>query len=337
MATPALRALRNGLPDSELIGIARPGPAALLQDSRFLDAFITYKPRSVLAGENRRALITKLRSADLDAILLLTNSLSSAGIAYLAKIPRRVGYVRDWRGWLLTDRVEIEKTSPLADSKSLVESYLRLTRQFGCHSDDRSMELSVSAGDTQRATKILRLIGFDERRPLVVINNAAASAKSRLWPQQYVVHLCRQLAVGLNCQVLLHSGPNDRLESNSIVEQVNNPLVQSMGEWPDLPLSLSKAILSAATCVVSSDSGPRHIAVALDRPVISLFGSTDPLATQTFNRKEVILESFQECRPCYKSECPLRHHRCMRNIEVDTVRMAIEEVLRAKTQRRFTA
>ncbi len=158
-----------------------------------------------------------------------------------------------------------------------------------------------------------------------------------MWPSQYVVHLCRQLAFNLKIQVLLHCGPNDREEVKSVCNQVGSPLVQSMGDWPDLPIEVSIAVLASADIVVSSDSGPRHMAVALDKQVISLFGSTDPEPTRTYNKPEMILQSFEECRPCYHSECPLKHHHCMRNIEVDTVREAIEQLLSATGQLRICA
>jgi heptosyltransferase II len=331
MATPALRAIRYGLPDSEIIAIAKPGPTALLQGTQFIDDWITYQPK------NRHSVIRKIRDAKLDAMLLLTNSLGSALLSWLARVPKRIGYRTDMRGWLLTDKINRPKATDHRTEQPLIDTYLNLTRLLGVDVSDKQMELTVCDTQRERAQRVLKSIGFDSNRPLVVINNAAAAATSRVWPSQYVVHLCRQLALGLNVQVLLHCGPADRLAANVISDQVKSPLVRSMGEWHDLPLSLSLAIISQASVVVSSDSGPRHIATALNRKVVSLFGSTVPEKTQTFNVPETVIESFHECRPCYKSECPLKHHHCMRSIEVDTVRSAIESALKGDVQERLAA
>ena len=338
MATPTLRALRSGLPsDTEIIGISRPGPAALLHGTLLIDEFIKYNSQSCDRKQNRWALIDRLKKADLDAVLLLTNSLSSAAVAWAAGIPRRIGYAKDCRGLLLSDRVKAAEDHQSSGDSSLIESYLHLAQRIGCEPAGKHMELTVDPADTIRATKILELNGFRQDRPLIVINNSAASAKSRCWPQQYLVYLCQQLLDDSNAQILLHAGPNDREQANAVCELVNSADVQSMGLWHDLPLGLSKAIIEKATMVVTSDSGPRHIAVALNRPVISLFGSTAPQATQTYNINETILESFQECRPCYKAECPMRHHRCMREISVDQVQSAILALLTRQTPLRLAS
>jgi heptosyltransferase-2 len=90
---------------------------------------------------------------------------------------------------------------------------------------------------------------------------------------------------------LLHCGPKERESANRIVSELQHPSIASMGIWEDLPIDLSKAVLRRADLVVSTDSGPRHMAVALNRPVVTLFGPTDPAWTHTYNRPEALLKS----------------------------------------------
>ncbi len=336
MATPALRAIRNEFRNAEIVAISKPGPAGLLNGSSFFDHWIIFQTKGARIS-GRKKLLNDLKAANLDSILLLTNSIGSAIVPWLARIPRRIGYNADARGMFLTDKVEVSRPRSANDFIPLIDSYLYLIRALGVYSDDRRMELEVCVGEQARVRGLLTSMNFVVNRPLVVINNSAASAASRIWPSQYLVHLCRQLVARLQAQVLIHCGPGDRAIANGICEQVRSPWVRSMGEWQDLPLATSIAVLSRADVVVSSDSGPRHIAAALNKPVVSLFGPTDPRGTQTFNVQEKILQSFIECRPCYQSECPLKHHHCMRNIEVDQVFAAISEAMLGQTSQRLAA
>ncbi len=123
--------------------------------------------------------------------------------------------------------------------------------------------------------------------------------------------------------MLLHCGPGEREAADAIASRINHPRVQSMGRAKSLPLGLTKAVMERASVVVSTDSGPRHIAVALDRPVISLFGPTDPVWTRTYNVTETEMGLHMACRACWKKTCPLGHNRCMRDLGVETVYGAV--------------
>jgi heptosyltransferase-2 len=326
MATPALRAIRQGLPYAHIVGVAKPGPIALLKNTPFIDSWIE-QPTSNCTINNRISILNALKRENLDAIALLTNSLGTALVSWAARIPQRIGFPTDMRRVFLTHKVARPLPAFGHGEPSLIEHYLQIARSLDINAEDHRMELYPEANIVERVIQILKVSGIDPNRPFVLINNSAMAARSRVWPSQYVVHLCRQISSRLGTQVLLHCGPNDRTQANSVCDQVNSPLVRSMGNWHDLPISVSLAVLSLADVVVTTDSGPRHMAAALNRKVISLFGSTDPQKTRTFNVDEAVLESFQECRPCYKSDCPLKHHRCMRNIEVETVRLAVENAL----------
>ncbi|MCU0720735.1 MAG: glycosyltransferase family 9 protein [Pirellula sp.] len=342
MATPALRAIAS-LPNlDELILIGRPGPLSLLENAPYANRTIAFKPRSKASSAlGRRALAMELRRRKLDTILLLPNSLSSACIAIIAGIPRRVGFARDGRSWLLTDRIPLhsrKNKNVTADSLHIlsqennwreaaaIDYYLRLARQLGCDTDDRTMEMFVSDQDKRSAQLLLKQLGFSSNERLVVINNSSATALSRLWPKQYAVDACLSLAKS-GVQVLIHAGPDDRRDANQMADAVSHRNVQSMGQASELPLGLSRGILSMADVVVSTDSGVRHIAVSLNRNVVSLFGPTQSKLTKTYNRPEIQLENSLDCRPCLKDACPLKHHRCMSEISTDRVLQAVRVAL----------
>jgi heptosyltransferase-2 len=300
---------------------------------------IPFKPRSKSESIlGRRALAKELRQRSVDTILLMPNSLSSAAIARVAGIPRRIGFARDGRSWLLTDAIPVHEARK--DTKShtrswrespAIDYYLRLASELGCRADDRSMELCVSPEDKEMSCTLLGQVGFSRAKKLVVMNNSSASASARLWPIPYVVDACGKLARD-GVQVLIHASPSDREMANALAATVAHPNVQSMGKTENLPLGLSRGVLSMADAVVSTDSGVRHIAVALNRRVVSLFGPTNSSLTTTYNIPELLIENSLQCRPCLKDICPVKHHRCMSQLSTDRVLQAVRSVLSRSMQ-----
>ncbi len=332
MATPTLRALRTGLSRHvKLIGVLRPGPADLLKDQPWLDDQIIYKPKSKLPQLNRRLLVRKLRQEQFDAALLLTNSLSTAMIAALARIPRRIGYACGGRSWLLTDRIPVPKAHGHLIPTAAIDYYLKLADYMGCPSVDRQMSLAIDDEWDDRADSVWESVGFDRNNPTVVINNNVATSSIRLWPNDRVIQLAKKLVRNPKLQVLFHCGPSEREASRNLVAEANHPRIQSMAEIKDLPMELSLAIMSKASVVVTSDSGARSLAVARNANVVSLFGPTKPEWTLTYNVPESIICPERLCKACQKS--PSRknkassHCRCMQEISVETVYAEVMEIL----------
>lgn len=331
MATPALRALGRDLPAlTEFCWVGRPGPLMVLDGFPWATSTLTYKPRSKQPGIlNRRQLVAQLRRRRFDAIVLLTNSFSTAMIAYLAGIPQRTGFARDCRSWLLSDPVPVATQTQDARRDPCIDSYLRLAEHLGCRTEDRSTHLATTAADRQLAQSRLQELAWDPYRPLVVLNAGAATAETKRWPTHHAAEAARALAQTHGCNVLVHCGPAERQAANAIESQADHPAVRSMGRWNDLPLGLSKALIEQAQLVVSTDSGPRHIAVAMNKPVVSLFGSIDPNLTRSYNLPESIVTLGLPCQPCGKYQCPLKHAQCMNALGPERILHAASRTLSA--------
>lgn len=265
----------------------------------------------------------ELRKNRLDSVVLLTNSLTTALIAKMSGAERRVGYARDGRSWLLTDALSVPRVGFRLRPIPAIDYYLGIASHMGCPSVDRAMEIFMGDGDREQASALWDRFGWDGECPTIVLNSSGAFGKSRLWPSEYVVQLAKQLARVRGWQVLLHCGPAERLATNDAASQADHPLVRSLGELEQIPIGVSKAVIERAYAVVTTDSGPRHLAVALGKPVVSLFGSTGPTWTQTYNREETILFEGLSCQPCYRRNCPLIHQNCMRKLTVDRVYRAL--------------
>ncbi len=332
MATPTLRAIRQAFPDSKIVGVMRPVVRDVLEHAwgsaaPWLDEALLYSKKSGPETCSRWGLVGQIRRRGVDVGVLLTNSLWSAAVMRMARVPRIVGYRRDARGWLLSDSLAVPRDGKKLKPISPVDYYLELAAYLGGQVDDRAMQLGTSSQDQQRADRLWDECGFSCDIPTIGINCGAATGTTRLWPEQHVRDLAQRLASELDLQVLLHCGPGEREGCNRLATAIGHPRVASMGCMDQLPIGLSKAALGRCAVVVSTDSGPRHLAVALNRPVVALYGPTDPAWTPTYNRPEMALAESLACRPCYQSPCPLKHHRCMQDLSVERVLAAVRALL----------
>ncbi len=330
MATPALRALRRHVGGSaRIVGIVRPAVAATLADTPFLDELWHYDA----FAEDRRAqawrLVGRLRRARVETVLLLTNTRRSALIAWASGARRRIGDARNRRSWFLTDRVEAPRADGRFVPRSAVTSYLRLAEALGCPSDPSPrIELATSAADERACDEAFAALGIDDGDDVVVLNSSSAFGPAKLWPAEYFGTLGRRIASELGHAVVVLCGPAERDVVATIVRAAAHPRVRSLAEQPIAPsLGLSKAAVRRARLLVTTDSGPRHFAAAFDVPVVTLFGPTAIAWSETWFAKAVHLQHAVDCGPCQQRRCPLEHHRCMRELDVDRVFAAVSAQL----------
>jgi heptosyltransferase-2 len=328
MATPALRALRNHFgPDAHLVGVMRPYVAEVLEGTAWLDEAVLYT-KSPRAGElSWRQAIGRLRAERLDAILLLTNSWRTAWMAWWSGASRRVGIRRDARGWLLTEGISQPVDPRTGLPLATIAMYLYLTEAMGCPPEPPRLELATTPSDETLADSVWRRLGLPDGQDVIVLNSGGAFGAAKLWPAEHFAALAQRVAADWNASVLVNCGPAEREVAREIAARAKDPRVVSLADEPELPIGLTKACLRRSRLLVTTDSGPRFLGVAFDRPVVTLFGPTDPRMTVTHYDREICLSLSLECQPCMERVCPLGHHRCMRDLSVDTVHAAIAKLL----------
>lgn len=339
MATPTLRSVRDAFPNARITGIMSPVIRDLIEgawagEAAWIDDFLIFQKRQPdLNAVSRVGLIGALRRRSLDLVLLLPNSWWSAAVTRAAGIRTIIGYDRDGRRPLLTDRIPVPRNGRKLRPISAVDYYLEIARWIGCEVTSKRMQLSLGEHERDRGEQIWSDLKLDMDRPSVVINSNSAVSSSRVWPQSKVLELSVRLARECDYQVVLHCGPKERDVANRIAALADDPRIVSMGRISELPIAASKAVLAKADVVVSTDSGPRHIAIALQRPVVTLFGPTQEAWTQTYNHPEVLISNSLDCRPCYQATCPLNHHRCMNEIGVQRVLDAVQTQMMVPNRR----
>ncbi|MCA9013924.1 MAG: lipopolysaccharide heptosyltransferase II [Planctomycetaceae bacterium] len=331
MATPALRAIRQHYAAAEIVTIQRPYVADALDGLDLIDRTISLQSGQKLIS--RFQLLQQLRRERFDLSVLFPNSFRSAWLSFLAGIPRRVGINRDGRRWLLTDAL------PAGDKQTphpAIDEYLRIAN-FLIEEDQnkseillplsRSMELAVTDADRTRWKSFLDKQSTEfKSRPLVCLNPGGAFGAAKHWPTAHFGELARRVANELNRSVLVVCGPAEKAEALQIVEQANHPLVTSLAAEP-LHLGLTKAAIQQAELLVTTDSGPRHFAAPFDVPVVTLFGPTHILWSETFYARSLHLQLNLDCGPCQQRVCPLGHHRCMKELGADQVFRAVVSFL----------
>jgi lipopolysaccharide heptosyltransferase II len=324
MATPALRAIRKHVgPQTHVVGIMRPYVAETLAGSNWLDEVVMYRKRTGQPELETSAVIRKLRAAKLDRILLLTNSLRTAWMAWRSGAPQRIGYGGNWRGWLLTESLRLPRRAGSGGPPPTVDSYLYLASVLGCPAEPPRMELATRAEDERAADAVWQQLHLPPGEKVVVFNSGGAFGATKDWPAEHFAGLARRIVAEHDCHVLVNCGPGERDTARAIVAQAGDRRVTSLADVAELPLGLTKACIRRARMLVSTDSGPRFFGIAFGKPVVTLFGPTDPEATQTHYDRETCLALSLDCQPCMQRICPLGHHRCMRDLTVDRVYAAV--------------
>jgi heptosyltransferase-2 len=187
------------------------------------------------------------------------------------------------------------------------------------------MELFTTPRDEAAAGQVWRQTGLDAHAEVACLNPGAAFGSAKHWPVEYFAILARELADRRGCGVLVLCGPSERETARRIVALARRPAVHSLSDYP-VSLGLTKACIRRTALLVTTDSGPRHIAAAFDRPVVTLFGPTHIGWTETYHPKAVHLQKSVPCGPCQKRVCPL-DHRCMEELTPAEVFAAANRLL----------
>lgn len=324
MATPTLRGLRSLYPDARITALVRRNCKPLLNGLASVDRVLSYRPKTKLMPLARR-----LKKGGFDTALLLPNSFKTALLTKTAGIPRRIGYDRDGRGFLLTDKLLPQRSGGKFVPVPTLRYYLGIVGYLGGDvggAGDRRMELAVTGRDAMQADRVLASAGVDREapRPWVLLNPGAQFGAAKLWVPEYFAKLADDLAERLSATVLVSAAPGEREIVARIRQHAQRPFVDLSAHG--MSLGSLKAICGRIDLMVTNDTGPRHMAAAMGTRVVSLFGPTDPNWTTLEYAREVELWEDVYCRPCQLKVCPI-DHRCMTRLLPERVFEASRELL----------
>jgi heptosyltransferase-2 len=266
----------------------------------------------------RRALGRRLRDEGYDLALVLPNSWKSALVPFFAGIPRRVGYRGEMRYGLLNDLRRLDE----AAVPRLVDRYALLAEPPGAHP---SASLPLPRLEQRPGSRVATLaaLRLAVRPAPVVFCPGAEYGPAKRWPAAHFAALARRLARDGH-PVWLVGSAKDAAVGAEIAAAAGGACRNLCGAT-----SLDQAIdlLTAARLVVSNDSGLMHVAAALDRPLVALYGSSSPDYTPPLSPRAVVLRTGIECSPCFERTCPLGHFRCLNDLTADLVYARVTTLL----------
>jgi heptosyltransferase-2 len=249
--------------------------------------------------------------------IVLPNSLKSALIPFLAGIPKRTGFVGEFRYGLLNDARKLdEKSYPL-----MVERFALLAEPPGRALSHRIANPRLATDEDQRDTTLSRLeLSLD--RPVAVFCPGAEYGPAKRWPAAHFAELGK-LLVQQGYQVWLLGSAKDQVIGDQIRQASGNLCTNLCGKTT---LDQAVDVLSCASLVVTNDSGLMHVAAALDRPMVALYGSSSPGFTPPLSPHARILSLNLSCSPCFQRECPLGHLDCLIKLTPEQVMKVLEPI-----------
>jgi len=319
--TPALRAIRGHFKSSKICFYANPVVRGVLSPCTLNDKWLEQQEKNPIA------IAREFRKHQFTHVILFKNSIGSALAVFLAGIPVRIGYARDNRGFLLTHKLYPAKLpNGKYKPQSAIDTCLAIARELGADIGNRSLELSVdpAANDSLRA-KLPELANV--KGPIVVIVPGGAFGPSKCWPNVRFAKTADWLITNYNATVIISVAPNriERQIADNICELSEHKLI-NLGEKP-LVMGELKALFAASDLVITNDTGPRHIAIALQRKLVTIFGPNNPAWTEMGYENETQIIGNVPCAPCDKPKCKKIEHSCMEAVNVEMVCAAAGELL----------
>lgn len=270
-----------------------------------------------LALKQRYQLGKALRSKGYDQAIVLPNSFKSALIPFFANIPQRTGWWGECRLGVLNDYRKLDKTAyPL-----MVQRYAALA--FPCKEiQPAALPWPYLHVEPTQVSETQTTLGLKLDKPILALCPGAEFGPSKQWPAHHYAQLAK-LKLKEGWQVWLLGSVKDHIQTQLIQEETQFACIDLAGKT-----SLAQAIdvLSLANKVVSNDSGLMHIVAALKRPLVAVYGSTDPRFTPPLSEQVRIVSLNLACSPCFKRVCPLSHHHCMQQLIPERVNRAMDEL-----------
>lgn len=330
MAVPALRHLRDAFPDSKITLHTRSWAEGIFRDADFIDEVLTFDKTGSRIGDVRTQ-ARVLRERKFDLAVLLPNSFESALTAKLARIPRRYGYAKEGRGFLLTKAVKIPDWK---NERHEVFYYLDLIEAVekdlgagpGTRDESRTIDLAVSDTRRKQARGLFIKHNLDPAKRTIALGVGSTNSRAKRWPAASYAELNDKLQDEMGVNVILVGGADETGVSREVYDlSARKPFIFT----GQTDLAEAVAVLAEADMLISNDMGLAHIAPAVGTKTVVIFGPTNPETTRPFSANaEIMRRSDVECSPCMLRDCPI-DHRCMTRITPADVlgraRMFLEE------------
>lgn len=316
LSTPVIQAVREALPSSYIAFMTRPYTSDVVVGNPCLNDVIVYDKD----GRHKSFISTiffafGLRKYKFDLALILHSTARANFIAFLAGIPRRIGYTRK-AGWFLTDKLPYVKWQ---GTKHEIDYTLDVVRAAGINFNAKNIKLfmPVDKADEDFAASFLSKNNVSEKDKLACIHPAAGCV-SRIWPAKKFCELADRLITDAHCKVII-LGIKDELKYAEAIKQnmSHEPIIAK-----DFTIRQTAALLKRCSFLVSTDTGPAHIASAVGTPCITIFGRKQaglgPVRWKPIGKDNVIFHKDVGCAKCAAHKC-MKNFLCLDAVTTDEV------------------
>ncbi|PKN66820.1 MAG: lipopolysaccharide heptosyltransferase II [Deltaproteobacteria bacterium HGW-Deltaproteobacteria-15] len=323
MALPSLEALKENLPGSSVVVLAKPWVIPVFENHPCVDSVLHYRkdvpyPRALL---RIMSTASELRRLKFDLAFLLQNAFEAALLAWLAGIPYRLGYNTDGRSLLLSHPVPKEKDR----QGHQVEYYMGILKSMNWRVEPRDPRLHVNGSKVSAARSLLLSYGIKRDDFLLGMAPGATYGPAKRWPPEKFAAVADMAAEKWGAKVVVMGSGNEQTIGDAVVLAMRSPALNLCGKTS---LGEAAAVIQQCRAFLTNDSGLMHLAAALDVPTVAVFGSTDPTATGPRSEKARVVRHPMECSPCLKPECP-EGCPCLKSIQPDEVWKELVSCLRS--------
>ncbi len=329
LSIPSIMAVRRLFPEARITLLVNPWVSPIYSEAAFVDEILEYDKagrHKGCAGLSR--LVSDLKRRNFDLAILLQNAFEAALIPFCARIPLRAGYARDGRSFLLTHPCKID---PGVRQVHQVYYYLGILSELGLLApkpwEQKPLPIRITIGvrnaDRSAATAMLRSNGIQENDIVVALNPGAFYGEAKRWLPDRYAQVADALANRHSARTIILGAASDLETARIVAAHMSTHPVILAGQTT---LGQVMGLLKESDLLITNDSGPMHIASALDVPQLAIFGSTSEVATGPCNRDAIVIKHPVDCNPCFLRKCPT-DFRCMKEITVSQVVEAANPIL----------
>ena len=322
---PSLAALRRCYPRAHISWVVEEAASDLLADHPMLDRVLVSRrkrwARDLREGHNRasvlrevRGFLHALRDRPYDLVIDFHGLFKSAVLVWLSRGKRRLGYdsLQEGSGLFLNEKI------PEDMGKHAVDRYLDLPRHLGCGTPGPEFPMALQEAHFARVEELLAAFAVDTSRGFVAVS-PVAYWETKLWDDSKFAALCDRIVRELGLPVVFTGespeGPIERIRS-----LMQAPSASAAGQTSLRELA---ALYRKASVLLTTDSGPMHLAAAVGTPVVALFGPTSPERTGPYGEGHTVIRRDMDCSPCFRKTCETLE--CMKTIGIDEVFEAVRE------------
>lgn len=304
LSTPAIRAIRDGFLEARITVLASSVAKAVLLNNPNVDEIIEHPGKvDLLYALKFPKLLRKLKEREFDLVVILhANDPDAAPLAYLSGAPNRVGWTESKLSFLHTIPVKTR-----ISGVHTIDVRLGNLTPLGIHANNKKIEMYLSKGEGRWADAFFQKQCVKSGE--VIGLHPFGSKLNKRWPIEHVVEFCRQADIEYGYTVIIFGGQKEAPIAETMARESKN-VINVAGK---LDIRESASIIGRCKVFVSTDSGPMHIAQALNVPTIALFGPDDPCVTGPVTEPYRVIKEKLPCVPCRSKSCEIGV-KCMKNI-----------------------